>query len=272
MAVISFEFIEKPFRGGGSLVTRRQIFLLALTGSMLSGALGFVISYHRGSPARYDDRTRQLVLQNSGRKNDYQEVCTNWKEALHSLADINFCIMEPDSSGKIMFLGDSHVQQLYPVIKKLYDDGEFKNQGIVLALANGCPPTEHLNTVGRGYHCDSFARYAMVRAEQDNVTTVFMGFNTWWSVHEDVCPSVDGACVGKISVEESIPDLEIRNAVFARFGLAGVARDITLPRMRDQVASVARSAGADIFDPRESLCYKQNCITQVNWRVDLQGR
>jgi hypothetical protein len=152
--------------------------------------------------------------------------------------------------------------------------------------------------MGKGYHCDSFANFAMRRAEAEDVDTVFIGFNTWWSVHEDVCPSVDGRCVGRLSLEatcnrilqelsehiqtltvagkrvivslpfpmfdKSIPDLEIRNAVFGRFGLDGVATDITLPALRDQVTSVAKSAGADVFDPRKSLCAKWNCITQVN--------
>jgi hypothetical protein len=138
----------------------------------------------------------------------------------------------------------------------------------------------------------------MIRAEEADIDTVFIGFNTWWSVHEDVCPSVDGRCVGEIPPKEacrrflqeltehiyrlkmkgkrviislpfpmfdkSIPDLEIRNAVFGRFGLTGVARDITLPGFRGQVASVAKSAGADIFDPLASLCVKQNCVTQVS--------
>jgi SGNH domain (fused to AT3 domains) len=30
------------------------------------------------------------------------------------------------------------------------------------------------------------------------------------------------------------------------------------------VASAAKNAGAEIFDPRESLCDEQQCITQVN--------
>ena len=34
--------------------------------------------------------------------------------------------------------------------------------------------------------------------------------------------------------------------------------------MRDQIAFVAKSAGADIFDPRKSLCNERNCITQLN--------
>jgi hypothetical protein len=64
--------------------------------------------------------------------------------------------------------------------------------------------------------------------------------------------------------DKSIPDLEIRNAIFGRFGLAGVAKDITLPVMRDDVSTMAKSTGARVFDPRESLCEGQNCITALN--------
>jgi peptidoglycan/LPS O-acetylase OafA/YrhL len=298
MAFVSFEFIEGPFRGGDSQFTRRQIFSLGLAVSLLSVALASAIYYFHGFPGRYPGMTRQLVLSNSDRKDDYQEVCGNWKNEVLSLSDITFCTIGSNPTRKIMFWGDSHVQQLYPLIKKLHDSGELQDHGVLLAIANGCPPTEHMNTMDKGYHCDSFAKFAMMRAEEKDVDTVFMGFNTWWSVHEDICPSVDGRCVEAISMEEtrhrfiqelsahiqqfemrgkrvivslpfpiydkSIPDLEIRNAIFGRFGLTGVATDITLPGLRDQVASAAISAGADIFDPRASLCPNDNCITQSN--------
>jgi len=197
-----------------------------------------------------------------------------------------------------MFLGDSHIQQLYPLITKLYNDDELENRGVVFAVENACLPAEHLNTIGKGYHCDAFTHFALTRAEAPDIDTVFIGFNTWFAIHRAVCPSVDGTCVGNVSVDEarnrfldelaahirelrmdgkhvivslpfpmydkSIPDLEIRNAVFGGLGLKGVAKDITLPIMRDQLASIAQRAGADIFDPRESLCDGENCITQLN--------
>jgi hypothetical protein len=298
LAFISFEFIEGPFRGRESPFSRRQVFSLGLAASMLSLAVGFAIYLHQGFPGRYDSATRQLVLENTERKRDFQEVCENWKTEVHSMADIHFCTLGPGTSRKIMFWGDSHVQQLYPLIKQLHDSGKFADLGVLIAIANGCAPAEHLNAVEKGFHCDSFSHFAKIRAEEADVDTVFIGFNTWWAVNEFLCPSVDGQCVGTISVEEarrrvlqelteciqklraegkkvivslpfpmydkSIPDLEIRNAVFGRFGLAGVAKDITLPVMHDDVSGMAKSAGAQIFDPRESLCDKQSCLTQLN--------
>jgi peptidoglycan/LPS O-acetylase OafA/YrhL len=298
LAFISFEFIERPFRGRGSLITRRQIFSFGFAACALSIVLGLAIYGFRGFPGRYDDATRQLVLENVTRKNDFQEVCGNWKTDVHSIADINFCTLGTDRPKNIMFLGDSHVQQLYPLIKKLYDNDELEDRGVVLAVENACLPAEHLNSIGRGYHCDAFTHFALMRAKASDIDTVFIAFNTWFAVHPFVCPSVDGSCVKKVSVEEardrfldelaghirelrmdgkqvivslpfpmydkSIPDLEIRNAVFGGLGLKGVAKDITLPIMRDQLTSVAQRAGADIFDPRESLCDGENCITQLN--------
>jgi peptidoglycan/LPS O-acetylase OafA/YrhL len=298
VAFLSFEFIESPFRGRDSTFSRRQIFTFGLAASMVSIMFGLVIYKYRGIPERYDKLTRQLVLSNSGRKSDYQSVCSNWKRPVRSVADINFCNFGTSASKKIMFWGDSHVQQLYPLIKTLFDKGEFGNHGVILAIVPGCPPTEHMNFVSKNNHCDSFATFAMVRAEEEDIDTVYIGFNTWWEYHQNaLCPSVDGKCIGKISLPEvrrrfldelsdhiqrlkqhgkrvvvslpfpmydkSIPDLEIRNAVFGRFGLAGVAKDDTSPEFRSEILTVAERGGADTFDPRESLCNKLGCITQV---------
>jgi hypothetical protein len=212
------------------------------------------------------------------------------------MSDINFCNFGAPSDKKIMFWGDSHIQQLYPLIKKWYDRDDLRPRGAVLAVANACLPSEHLNTIGKGFHCDSFAHFAMIRAEEADVDTVFIGFNTWWSVHEDVCPSVNGKCVARISPEEaaqrflqelgegiktlrahgkrvivslpfpmydkSIPDVEMHNAMLSRFGLGQTVTDITLPSLHNRLAAVARSAGADLFDPRESLCSARSCVFQ----------
>jgi peptidoglycan/LPS O-acetylase OafA/YrhL len=299
MAFISFEFVERPFRGRNSAITRWQLFSLGFAASLLSVAAGLAIHLSHGFPGRYDERTRELVLRNTDRKDDYQMVCPNWKTEIKSIADIDFCKIGSDSSKKIMFWGDSHVQQLYPLIKREYDDGELRNHGVVMAIANGCPPVEHMNCVAKGFHCDSFAPSAMKRAEEEDVDTVFIGFSAGWAFRNDIiCPSANGKCVEKVSLEEtrrrflqelsaeirelkmhgkrvivslpfpiydkSIPDLEVRNAVFGRFGLAGVATDLTLPSFRDQVLAVAESMGANVFDPKRSLCVEQDCVTQVN--------
>lgn len=298
LAFLSFEFVEAPFRGRESHISRKQIFSLGAIASVLAASLGITIYAGHGLPLRYDEPTRQLIASNLEREDDFLEVCGNWRTNVRSLSDIRFCNLDSDSPKKIMFWGDSHVQQLYPLIQKLYGQGQLRDHGVVMAIANGCAPAEHLNDMGGMDHCDAFAHFAFMRADESDIDTVFIGFNTWWTVHEFVCPSIDGKCTRHISPAEarrlflqelaehiqklrtegkrvivclpfpmydkSIPQLEIRNAVFGRFGLAGVATDFTLPEVRDQIAMVAKAGGADMFDPRASLCSRQGCVTQIN--------
>ncbi len=296
LAVLSYKWIEAPFRGRESRVSRREIFVCGLGATALTLGLGVAIYASHGFPGRYSPTTARLISANTARSDDFQEVCTNWKTDVRSLGDINFCNLGSPSARKIMFWGDSHVQQLYPLIKEMYDNGDLHQRGAVLAIGNACLPAEHLNTIGKGYHCDSFAHFAMIRAEQADIETVFIAFNTWWAVNEDVCASVDGKCVARISPQEavqrflqefdgnirtlrshgkrviislpfpmydkSIPEVEMHNAIFGRFGLTENATDITLPSFRDRLSVVAQEAGANIFDPRQSLCPAGSCVFQ----------
>jgi peptidoglycan/LPS O-acetylase OafA/YrhL len=298
MAFISFEFVESRFRGRNAAFSRRQIFALGFAASVAALMLGVIAVRSNGLPQRYDAATRNLVIENAARRHDFEEVCTNFHTDPHSLADINFCNFDPDAGKKILFWGDSHVQQLYPAVKHLYDSGALEGRGAVFAIANSCMPVEHMNGTGKGFHCDTFSTLAMKRAEMNDIDTVFIGFNTWWSYNKNgICPSVNGKCIpGASSSEnrrmfiselaneihtlkalgknviiclpfpdynESVPDLEIRNAVFGRFGLAGGAIDQTLPDLRAQIAELAQTSGAIIFDPRKSLCGNGPCINQI---------
>jgi hypothetical protein len=299
MAFVSFEFIEKPFRGRESSFTRRQIFSLGLAASVISAGLSAAIILRHGFPRRFSESTKQLIYQNEARKDDYQDVCGNWKSAVREFSEVNSCTTDLNSPHKILFWGDSHVQQLFPVVKKLHDAGELNGHGFVFAVSAGCVPAEHLNRTDKGFHCDTFSTVAMARAREQDIDTVYMGSHSGWAFEEgSICPSVDGRCVGSISVEESvrrvleelsnhirelkmrgkrvivslpfpiydksIPDLEIHNAIFGRFGWSEVATDNVPPTVRDQVASVARNAGAELFDPRVSLCGAQGCTIQTN--------
>ena len=297
MAFISFEYIERPFRGSGSSFTRRQIFALGLTASMISAAAGLIAYLTQGVPLRYSATTRQLVAENMSRRDDYDQSCGNWRIDAHSLADIRFCSLGNPSSEKIMFWGDSHVEQLYPAVTEIYNAGDLRSQGALFVIANGCLPATHLNSIG-GYHCDTFSRLAMVRAEMKDIDTVFIGFDTWWAENDGfICLSVNGRCTKNLSSAEtmrqflaelsenirtlrdlgkrvivslpfpmydkSIPELEMRNAVFGRFGLGGKATDFTSPTVREEIRSTAIAAGAQTFDPRASLCDQHGCVTEV---------
>lgn len=264
----------------------------------LSSTPGKAIVAFHGFPGRYRGASREVVLGNIIRKTDYREVCSNFLTDVHTLADINFCTLGDDAPKKILFWGDSHVQQLYPLVEKLYTEGSLGGHGAVFAIANGCIPSVNLNGLGRGPHCNAFANLVMRRALQESdIDTVFIGFNTWWSIRRTVCRSVNDKCIESISsadasrvflrelgliirklrergksviiclpfpfFNKSIPDLQIRNAVFGRFGFRANAIELTLPSIREDFAALAQNTRAEIFDPRASLC-RPDCITELN--------
>jgi len=298
LAFISYEFIEAPFRGANSQFNRREIFLLGACATGVTACIALAICVQHGFPGRYDARIQHLVAENAKREDDFLAVCGNWKKEIHGMEDISFCSLGPTSERKVMFWGDSHVQQLYPLLAKLYEQGDLHNRGVLIAVANGCAPVERLNNIRTGYHCDSFAHFAMLRAEEKDIDTVFIGFSTWWYGYSSQCPSLDGRCIQSISPAEveqrfiqefgehlaklkgdgkhvivslpfpiydrSIPDVEIRNALFGKFGLQWQAKDITSPVLRNEIESVAREKGAEVFDPRHALCVNENCLTQVD--------
>jgi peptidoglycan/LPS O-acetylase OafA/YrhL len=91
MAFLCFEFIESPFRGADSRVSRTQIFSFGLAASMATLVSGLAIIAGHGLPKRYGSSTRQLVLENMNRKDDYEEVCSNWRTNVRRIDDIRFC-------------------------------------------------------------------------------------------------------------------------------------------------------------------------------------
>jgi peptidoglycan/LPS O-acetylase OafA/YrhL len=297
-AFISFEFIERPFRGSRSTVTRYQIFSLGLVVSLAALAIATTAYFTRGLPGRYAEPTRRLIAENLSRRDDYDQSCGNWRTNVQSLADIRFCSLGDQDSKKIMFWGDSHVEQLIPAVRDLYGAGDLKGRGAVFAIANGCLPSVQLNAPG-GYHCDAFAKLALTRAEESDIGTVFIGSNTWWYSHDDTsCASEMGRCTRMLSPAEiegeflpelaehivalrrlgkrvivslpfpmydkSIPDLEMHNAIFGDYGLGGEPVDFTSPLLREAIRSMAVGSGAEVFDPRTSLCPDGHCITEAN--------
>lgn len=299
MAFLSFEFVESPFRGRDSAFSRRQVFTLGLAASLVSLALAFTISSTGGLPQRFNAATRKIVVENEVRRHDFLEICGNWKTDPHRWADINLCVLGPNASKKILFWGDSHVLQLYPLVKHLYDTGDLQGRGAIFAIANSCPPAEHINETREGFHCDAFSSLAMTRAKEQDIDTVFIGFFPWWFMNPgELCRSVDGRCLAGSSLEDPrtlvlpelsdeirqlqslgkrvivclpfpsyvtpVPTLEIRNAVVSRFGFARIATDGMLPDYREQFLDVFNAEKADIFDPRKSLCNQGSCVNQVD--------
>jgi hypothetical protein len=191
-----------------------------LAGLTSVGCIGIGVAIYAtaGLPGRYDPRTNDLIVANETRKTEYPDLgpCNNFRTKIDKMSDISFCTLGIGQKSNILFWGDSHVQQLYPLIKDLHESESLGDHGVIFAIANGCPPAEGLNNTRLGYHCDTFAHFAFLRAKQEDVDTAFIGFSPWWFLLKDsVCLSLNGRCTRNISTEEALSQfvLELRGYI-----------------------------------------------------------
>jgi peptidoglycan/LPS O-acetylase OafA/YrhL len=302
LAVLSFAFIESPFRTRSHAVDRNRSRTLwagiGANGVVALVALGLIAT--NGLPRRYRPEKMNRLATNYDRRTDTVNIgnCVNYRELL-PYSQINFCSVG-HSRKNILVWGDSHALQLYPALHDLQQSNELHGEGLVFAIAGACPPTENLNQVYAGFQCNTFARYALMRAAKDDIDTVFLQFSPWWSMADGrLCAVEDGHCTRILTGQEatqrffeempghirdlrksgrrvilglpfpiynrSIPDLLIRNATLGRvLGYEGPAFDVLPPDFRNRLKTLAADNGAELFDPRETLCPKGVCVYEIN--------
>ena len=203
LAFLSFEFIESPFRRRRSPARAKRTVWEAASCERSPRVLGRSSGCHSGGcpvgstlrPEKYSPGTKpanriglrcQLAARTSG------------VEMSH-YSDAVFCEFG-HSSRNILFWGDSHIEQLYPLLQQIQP--ELQGEGIVFALSAGCPPSEPLNNSIPGYHCDKFNHFAMQRALSSDIDTVFIAFDPWWYWDFGVaCAAVESRCVKLLSPE-----------------------------------------------------------------------
>jgi peptidoglycan/LPS O-acetylase OafA/YrhL len=279
LAVLSFEFIERPFRRRSSTLgakktgakktgAKKTVWLAAGVSAALA-SLALVILRSDGMPNRFDAHTRQLLADNDARSKDraMPGACTNFRTPIAHYSDVVFCGIG-QSSNNVLVWGDSHSEQLYAVMQQLQP--ELHGQGVVFATAAGCQPSEHFNAVAPGFSCDRFARFAIQRAMQGDIDTVLIVFSPRWYWNSGLlCASEDGRCI------EMPSDAEVRRRTLADLtstiralrasgkrvivGLPFPIYDRLIPEFESGVAIVGRRwmAGEPVEEsakePREAL-------------------
>jgi hypothetical protein len=257
-----------------------------------------VMIFSNGLRGRFDLHTRHLLAENEPHLRDgaIPAACTNFKTPIAHLSDVVFCGIE-QSSSNVLIWGDSHAEQLYPVLKQLQP--QLLGRGVVFATAEGCQPSEHLNQATPGYSCDRFNRFTIQRAMQDDVDTVLIQFAVYWYWSSRLlCTSADGHCIGLLSPEEvrsrvfadlastiralqskgkrviiglpfpyydrSIPELETNAAIVRHRWMLGHPLEMDTVDVREKLQALATNTGAGLYDPRQALCPGAACIYQVD--------
>jgi peptidoglycan/LPS O-acetylase OafA/YrhL len=301
LAILTFEFVETPFRTQSSHRSKRHPAVwIGVGASALLALIGVGLIVSHGFPQRFStQKTEQLTL-NDERKTQFVDIdtCANFQAPLNRYEDAVFCSVA-HAPKNVLFWGDSHMSQLYPLLQDMATHGQLQGRGAVFAVSGGCSIGETFNFWQRpGFHCDTFTRYALQRAAKDDIDTVFLVFSPWWALRGGiVCTVQNGHCVswpasdeiwslfiremeshirdlhkmGKRVVltvpfptyDKSIPDLEIRNIGLQHLASGPMyARQMIPLNMRNDITALASRTGADLYNPRETLCKGEICTYQ----------
>lgn len=300
MAVISYHWVEKPFRRSGGIGTRPRILRWGAVAIAVALAAGIALDALHGIPQRFHGETRALIAANEAvlAQHGVGSACWHWHDEIHDASEAARCPIGVGQPRNILLWGDSHLAMLQSAFQRLHDQGAMGGRGALFAVSLGCTPTQGIEILGPNTNCGSLAHFTLLRAEQSDVDTVFFIFSSWWVAYPaPFCVTADGVCrrnvtspaeiqnlvlaelgrniaalraSGKTVIvslpfpvyDHSIPELEIHNAMFARYGSVLQPREKNLDDYRERLRQTVLAQGGLLFDPREDLCAGNECIYQ----------
>ena len=142
LAVLSWRFVETPFRHGGQRLTRRRVFAgAAAMGATLCLAAGAALASH-GADGRFSPEARAVAAYldpdaGMGGGNTYRNGTCFITAEPATLADFarDTCLAETPGRPGVLLLGDSHAAALWWGL-----DQALKDRTVLQATASGCKP------------------------------------------------------------------------------------------------------------------------------------
>jgi len=150
LSVLSWRFVERPFRNFRQVSTRR-IISLSLTSATALLIFGFLVSFGSGIPGRFSESVLEIAAVKSDR-DTYAQNCLTSGQCLIGSRDIPVV--------SFILWGDSHAAAIYPAISKAAEEkvraGLFFGKG-------ACPPLVGVTRayVGENFRCIEFNEHVL---------------------------------------------------------------------------------------------------------------
>lgn len=171
LAVLSWKFVETPFRKKKILKTAKQAYLGALAFIIFMALSGLTISYLKGVPSRLD----KVVVQYAAGEDDinpHREECNKPDFKRFETGDL--CQSNPGKDIKPSFVlwGDSHADA---IASSFYDlSGKYNRNGYVVT-AHGCGPVLDYQLKGYdGFDCVKFNNLMLEFIRKNGIKHVFL--------------------------------------------------------------------------------------------------
>ncbi|WP_172449620.1 acyltransferase family protein [Porphyrobacter sp. HT-58-2] len=154
LAVVSWKFIEEPFRRPAVAVRR----LLLGSGLATIGLVGVavVLTQTAGLPQRFSERGLSIA---AGLDAPLDDLFRSGRCFIHHRSqqfDESTCLEDADGRSHVLLVGDSQAANLWP---GLHDS--FRGSAVSQVTAAGCRPALEYNTVSRYPFCPKLMRWAL---------------------------------------------------------------------------------------------------------------
>jgi len=115
LAILSWKFVELPFRGKSKLFTRTAVFQFAAAAAVVVAALGLATIAARGFPSRYPEKANEMAAYLDYSSAEYFREGTCFISSQNRFSDYDFenCLHQDPSKKNDLLLGDSHAAQLW---------------------------------------------------------------------------------------------------------------------------------------------------------------
>jgi peptidoglycan/LPS O-acetylase OafA/YrhL len=239
LAVLSWRFVERPFRQRGR-IGRAQIFRLAAGGSVAVLALGLVVSALQGLPWRIDATTQALAATAQDRE-EIRQAC------MDRLPDDRLCVVgRPGATPSVLLWGDSHAGALMPALEVALDAAGLSGY---VASHSACAPLLGVRRAD-AYNADHCVRFndallRMVEARAGEIHTVVLAGRWPLNVSGERAPGEDGAPAVLASLEPAGSDPAGNAAIFRR-GLAAMVARLKASGLRVVILGGVPEIGWDV--------------------------
>lgn len=135
LSILSWRYIEQPFRGAGARLSTTALFLLAFGVASLLVVCGLVFDLSRGLPNRLPDEVAAIAA--VGKQRPVTNEFCGAGQVQNTFTDSRCQLLAEPREPSILIWGDSHANVLLPAFRqslKLID------RNAVYTFANGCAP------------------------------------------------------------------------------------------------------------------------------------